>query len=123
MRLLRPLYKSAARGSQKSSKRVASVDTARAFATQSGDDAVPPTALAKLHLEDGTTLTAKSFGCHKSIEGEVRIYIIYAYIYAFFFFRFLDSRFKFIWFFYGRSVRRIIWFHFGIFMRILETET
>jgi len=44
----------------------------RTFATQSGDDAVPPTALAKLHLEDGTTLTAKSFGCHTSVEGEVR---------------------------------------------------
>jgi carbamoyl-phosphate synthase (ammonia) len=43
----------------------------RAFATQSSDDAQPPTALAKLHLEDGTTLTAKSFGCHTSVEGEV----------------------------------------------------
>ena len=44
----------------------------RTFATQSPDDAEPPTALAKLHLEDGTTLTAKSFGCHTSVEGEVR---------------------------------------------------
>ena len=48
------------------------INIPRTFATQSGDDAVPPTALAKLHLEDGTTLTAKSFGCHTSVEGEVR---------------------------------------------------
>ena len=39
--------------------------------TQSSDDVVKPTALAKLYLEDGTMLTAKSFGCHKSVEGEV----------------------------------------------------
>ena len=43
-----------------------------AFSTQSGDDTRKPHALAKLHLEDGTTLTATSFGCHKSVEGEVR---------------------------------------------------
>lgn len=43
-----------------------------AFATQSGDDANRPTALAKLHLEDGTTLTGRSFGCHEAVEGEVR---------------------------------------------------
>lgn len=42
------------------------------FSTQSGDDARKPTALAKLHLEDGTTLTGRSFGCHKAVEGEVR---------------------------------------------------
>jgi carbamoyl-phosphate synthase (ammonia) len=41
------------------------------MATQSGDDAAPPTALAKLHLEDGTTLTGRSFGSHESIDGEV----------------------------------------------------
>eukprot|EP00522_Entomoneis_paludosa_P006834 CAMPEP_0172438874 /NCGR_PEP_ID=MMETSP1065-20121228/7_1 /TAXON_ID=265537 /ORGANISM="Amphiprora paludosa, Strain CCMP125" /LENGTH=1491 /DNA_ID=CAMNT_0013187469 /DNA_START=66 /DNA_END=4541 /DNA_ORIENTATION=- len=39
--------------------------------TQSGNDATKPTALAKLYLEDGTVLTGTSFGCHKSIEGEV----------------------------------------------------
>lgn len=43
----------------------------RLFATQSGDDAHRPTALAKIHLEDGTTLTGRSFGCHESVEGEV----------------------------------------------------
>ena len=39
---------------------------------RSGDDAQPPTALAKLYLEDGTVLTGRSFGCHKAVEGEVR---------------------------------------------------
>ena len=47
-----------------------------AFSTQSGDDAKKPTALARLHLEDGTTLTGTSFGCHTSVEGEVRIFLI-----------------------------------------------
>ena len=39
--------------------------------TQSSDDVAKPTAQAMLHLEDGTTLRATSFGCHKSVEGEV----------------------------------------------------
>mmetsp|Transcript_28128 Transcript_28128/g.59386 ORF Transcript_28128/g.59386 Transcript_28128/m.59386 type:complete len:1531 (+) Transcript_28128:110-4702(+) len=43
----------------------------RLMSTQSGDDTQPPTALAKLHLEDGTTLTGRSFGCHESTTGEV----------------------------------------------------
>ena len=42
------------------------------FSTQSGDDAAKPLALAKLHLEDGTTLTGTSFGSHEAVEGEVR---------------------------------------------------
>jgi hypothetical protein len=41
------------------------------FATYSGDDAKKPTALARIYLEDGTTLTGRSFGCHTSVEGEV----------------------------------------------------
>jgi hypothetical protein len=41
------------------------------LATQSGDDAKRPTALAKIHLEDGTTLVGRSFGSHESVEGEV----------------------------------------------------
>ena len=41
------------------------------LSTQSGDDTKRPTALAKLHLEDGTTLTGRSFGCHEAVEGEV----------------------------------------------------
>ena len=44
----------------------------RLMATQSGDDTKPPSALAKLHLEDGSTLTGRSFGCHESMTGEVR---------------------------------------------------
>ena len=67
--MLRPIFSVAGRNNQ--AKR-AGVSASRSFATQSGDDAAPPTALAKLHLEDGTTLTAKSFGCHTSVEGEVR---------------------------------------------------
>ena len=43
----------------------------RSLATQSGDDTKKPTALAKIHLEDGTTLVGKSFGSHESAEGEV----------------------------------------------------
>ena len=44
-----------------------------ALSAQSGDDAAKPTALAMLHLEDGTTLVGMSFGSHKAVEGEVRI--------------------------------------------------
>jgi hypothetical protein len=74
MSMIRPLFKSAARGPQAKSarSRLATLEQARPFATQSGDDAAPPTALAKLHLEDGTTLTGRSFGCHEAVEGEVR---------------------------------------------------
>jgi len=43
----------------------------RSLATQSGDDTKKPTALAKIHLEDGTTIIGKSFGSHESAEGEV----------------------------------------------------
>jgi hypothetical protein len=41
------------------------------MATHSGDDTKKPTALAKIHLEDGTTLVGKSFGSHEGAEGEV----------------------------------------------------
>ena len=73
--MLRPIFNVAGRTSSKpqvSATRRAGIQLSRTFATQSGDDVEPPTALAKLHLEDGTTLTAKSFGCHTSVEGEVR---------------------------------------------------
>jgi len=54
------------------SRQTASVSPAtRLMATQSGDDTEPPTAVARLHLEDGTTLTGRSFGSHESISGEV----------------------------------------------------
>ena len=53
------------------------------MSTQSGDDTKPPTALAKLHLEDGSTLVGRSFGCHESVSGEVRfrMYIFPLFIY------------------------------------------
>ena len=77
MSMLRPIF-SVGRSSSSTSAATANLSrrtvlnsAGRTFATQSGDDAAPPTALAKLHLEDGTTLTAKSFGCHTSVEGEV----------------------------------------------------
>ncbi|CAB9507048.1 Carbamoyl-phosphate synthase large chain [Seminavis robusta] len=68
--MLRPIFSVAGRNGSQTTRR-AGLSASRSFATQSGDDAAPPTALAKLHLEDGTTLTAKSFGCHESVEGEV----------------------------------------------------
>jgi len=76
MSMLRPIFSAsskttATRGAAAANRRLPGL-AGRTFATQSGDDAQPPTALAKLHLEDGTTLTAKSFGCHTSVEGEVR---------------------------------------------------
>ena len=37
----------------------------------STDAHTKPTALAKLHLEDGTTFTGYSFGAHQAVEGEV----------------------------------------------------
>jgi hypothetical protein len=43
------------------------------MSTQSGDDAQRPTAVAKVYLEDGTVLIGRSFGAHKSVEGEVRL--------------------------------------------------
>lgn len=41
------------------------------MSTQSSPDTNPPTALATLHLEDGTSIVGRSFGCHESVEGEV----------------------------------------------------
>jgi hypothetical protein len=56
------------------------------MSTQSGDDTKPPTALAKLHLEDGSTLVGRSFGCHESVSGEVRVLndvIVFSIVYLF----------------------------------------
>ena len=53
-------------------KQVLGTSARSAFSTQSTDDTKKPTALAKLHLEDGTTVTATSFGSHEAVEGEVR---------------------------------------------------
>ena len=45
----------------------------RFMATQSGDDAEPPTALATLYLEDGSKFVGRSFGSHEAaVDGEVR---------------------------------------------------
>lgn len=49
------------------------VDTkSKEMRSHSTADAKPPTVLAKLYLEDGSCLTGLSFGCHESVEGEVR---------------------------------------------------
>eukprot|EP00543_Licmophora_paradoxa_P014991 CAMPEP_0202471072 /NCGR_PEP_ID=MMETSP1360-20130828/83455_1 /ASSEMBLY_ACC=CAM_ASM_000848 /TAXON_ID=515479 /ORGANISM="Licmophora paradoxa, Strain CCMP2313" /LENGTH=142 /DNA_ID=CAMNT_0049097007 /DNA_START=51 /DNA_END=476 /DNA_ORIENTATION=+ len=78
MTMLRPFLRSGSRlsASLAFSKNGAANTSARRAATrtmgtQSGDDAKKPTALAKLHLEDGTTLIGRSFGSHESVEGEV----------------------------------------------------
>lgn len=49
--------------------------TTSKLSTQSGDDAKRPSALARIYLEDGTTLLGRSFGSHKSVDGEVRTVI------------------------------------------------
>jgi hypothetical protein len=69
--MLRPLLQSSLRSKVRTTSRLGK-QTTFAFGTQSGDDAKKPTALARLHLEDGTTMTGRSFGCHESVEGEVR---------------------------------------------------
>jgi hypothetical protein len=43
----------------------------RLHSTRSNDSTAPPSAIAAVHLEDGTTLIGRSFGAHKSVEGEV----------------------------------------------------
>ena len=71
--MLRPVIgRGASRAAKRSTNSVSSSSSTKAFfATQSGDDAKKPTALATLYLEDGTVLTGRSFGCHESVEGEV----------------------------------------------------
>ncbi|KAL7463148.1 hypothetical protein ACHAXS_003531 [Conticribra weissflogii] len=43
------------------------------MSTQSGDDTVPPTALATLYLEDGSKFVGRSFGSHEAVDGEVNL--------------------------------------------------
>ena len=75
--MLRPLWRSngaafAAHGRKMSNmNRAAFGMGSRAMSTQSSGDTNPPTALATLYLEDGTTLTGRSFGSHEAVEGEV----------------------------------------------------
>jgi hypothetical protein len=78
MTVLRPLFRNAllrtktASGLQSANKSLLGHNHRACFATQSGDDAKRPTALAKIFLEDGTELTGRSFGSHEAVEGEVR---------------------------------------------------
>ena len=69
--MLRPLWR--ANGAAFIGRREASKSrfSLRLKSTQSSGDTNPPTALATLHLEDGSSFVGKSFGCHESIEGEV----------------------------------------------------
>jgi hypothetical protein len=75
MSMLRPVIRTSAFSSPSkllSATRLAAPGVTRAaFSTQSGDNHNKPTAVAKLHLEDGTTLVGKSFGSHEAVEGEV----------------------------------------------------
>ena len=50
----------------------AALSGTRFMSTQSSGDTMPPSAIANIHLEDGTTLTGRSFGAHTNVEGEVR---------------------------------------------------
>jgi hypothetical protein len=56
---------------QSASSRISGTVGSRLMSTQSGDDTQRPSALAYVHLADGTTLKGRSFGAHKSVEGEV----------------------------------------------------
>eukprot|EP00934_Nitzschia_sp_Nitz4_P008454 Nitzschia sp. Nitz4//scaffold7_size249615//193132//197941//NITZ4_001201-RA/size249615-augustus-gene-0.14-mRNA-1//1//CDS//3329558514//8444//frame0 len=67
--MLRPILKSAVKTPRNLGP--ARVGALRSLATQSSGDTKKPVALAKLHLEDGTTLVGRSFGSHESAEGEV----------------------------------------------------
>lgn len=75
MSMLRPVIRTSAFRSPSallSATRLAAPGVTRAaFSTQSGDNVNKPTAVAKLHLEDGTTLIGRSFGSHEAVEGEV----------------------------------------------------
>jgi hypothetical protein len=54
----------------------------RFMATQSGDDAKPPTALATLYLEDGSKFVGRSFGSHEAaVDGEVRYILLLVVMY------------------------------------------
>jgi len=46
-------------------------NSSKLMSTQSSSSTKPPSAIATLHLEDGTSLTGRSFGCHEAVEGEV----------------------------------------------------
>ena len=72
--MLRPLWSANSAFASHSRRLIQNArGSSRLLATQSSGDTEPPTALATLHLEDGTKLTGQSFGCHESVEGEVSV--------------------------------------------------
>lgn len=72
MTMLRPLSSRLSSLSHRSRLGGNSSKGARFMATQSGDDAKPPTALATLYLEDGSKFVGRSFGSHEAaVDGEV----------------------------------------------------
>lgn len=74
MTMLRPLSSRLSSLSHRGRNNIGSRSVASRFmATQSGDDAEPPTALATLYLEDGSKFVGRSFGSHEAaVDGEVR---------------------------------------------------
>lgn len=72
---LRPLFRaskpSLAFVSRATKNVSAALSGTRFMSTQSSGDTMPPSAIANIHLEDGTTLTGRSFGAHTNVEGEV----------------------------------------------------
>jgi len=71
---LRPLFrtsKPAAFVGSRLNSATKSLYGGRFMSTQSSGDTKPPSALATIHLEDGTSLVGRSFGAHTSVEGEV----------------------------------------------------
>lgn len=76
MTMLRPLSTrlSSLRPRGSTSSNITNRVPGRFMATQSGDDAKPPTALATLYLEDGSKFVGRSFGSHEAaVDGEVRL--------------------------------------------------
>lgn len=70
--MLRPMARSSAFVGKGKVASLGRATFVRMMATQSPDGVNRPTALARLHFEDGTHITGRSFGCHESVEGEVR---------------------------------------------------
>ena len=74
MKMLRPISSRLASLSHRTNKSNNGIigGRTRFMATQSGDDAKPPTALATLYLEDGSKFVGRSFGSHEAaVDGEV----------------------------------------------------
>ena len=76
MTFLRPLATRLPRSLRRTTSTTTAASThGRFLATQSGDDAAPPTALATLYLEDGSSFVGRSFGSHEAaVDGEVSFF-------------------------------------------------